>query len=160
MDHEFEGWTPLLKSLLCSMLWLALMVRPASALTDSSALVRSVSVDADQIVILLSAPGVFQQATLSRNTARGLPDRCYVDITPASLGNQVRSPIEINSHIIQRVRTGQFRPDTVRIVLDLVSAQTCHIRALTEPDRLTITVGREMKNETEKYQEQEAVKAV
>ena len=119
---------------------LCLFAEIASEAADR-ALITSISTFAEKAVIRLSAPIVFKKVSLAADQQHKLPPRCYVDISPAVLGKQVLSSIDIHNGKIQRVRTGQFRPDTARIVFDLAAAQLCQARQYSDPDRLEISIG-------------------
>ena len=102
--------------------------------------VSALDVGAQQVTIYLSAPSDFTQAALPKDVAHQRPDRCYLDVS-AALGRHIKSMYAVNSESIQQVRAAQFRPQTVRIVLDLVTLQPCRVEQMTGPDRLRITVG-------------------
>ena len=105
------------------------------------AVLESVSTTSGQVSITLSGPVSFQHAALHADAQHRRPHRCYVDISPAVLGQQILASIDVEAGTIRRVRAGQFQSDTARIVLDLASAQVCHVQLLTDPDRVAIVVG-------------------
>ena len=122
---------------------LCLSVAPAAE-AAGRAVITAISTSAEKAIIRLSplaAPIAFQQATLAADRRRQLPPRCYVDVSPAVLKAQLLSSIDVNNGMIERVRTGQFRSDTARIVFDLAAAQTCRVQQHTNPDRLEIMLG-------------------
>lgn len=128
-------------SLLRLFPWVALVIATAPTQAGELSVVQSVTATSEQVTLVLSTPAMFRRASLPADAGRGLPDRCYVDISPAALGNQVRSFLEVHTGLVQRIRTAQFDPDTVRVVLDLLSTQPCWVSAATGPDRLLITLG-------------------
>ena len=104
--------------------------------------VRSFSAAPGQVELVLSAPASFQLAFLSGSLGRGQADRCYVDVSPASINRQIRPVLDVQAGPMRRVRMSQFNADTVRVVLDLRSVQQCQVSPLTGPDRIIITAGR------------------
>ena len=123
--------------LLCTLLLSGYM--PSQAAERS--VIESVSTTAEQVLIALSGPVAFQHAALPADVQNRRPHRCYVDISPAVLGKQILASIDVEAGAIRRVRAGQFQSDTARIVLDLSSAQVCHVQLLTHPNRVSIGVG-------------------
>lgn len=118
---------------------LALAVRVQA---DDVPVVRSFSAAPGQVELVLSAPTGFQLAFLSGSPGRGQADRCYVDVSPASINRQIRPVLDVQEGPLRRVRVSQFNAGTVRVVLDLRSVQRCQVSTLTEPDRILITAGR------------------
>ncbi len=105
------------------------------------AAVQSIEVTAEQVTVHLSAASVYTQAALPKDPLHGRADRCYVDVSGV-LGQQVERVYAGDSQHVQQVRVAQFQPQTVRVVLDLLSAQPCQVRQAANPDRLQIIVGR------------------
>ena len=114
-----------------------------SAAVASSALVpvRSITAETDSVLVTLSEAVSFTQTTLPGDAERNLKDRCYVDLTPATLDKQAQRYMAVDSAAILQVRAAQFRADTVRVVLDLASARSCQAASLSDPPRLRIAVG-------------------
>ncbi len=110
------------------------------------AVIESVSTTPGQVSIALSAPASFRHAALHADARHQRPHRCYVDISPAVLGKQILARVDVEAGAIWRVRAGQFQSDTARIVLDLSSAQVCHVQFLTHPNRVDIVVGQPLPN--------------
>ena len=129
--------------------WLACGVQQLGRAADGAAasvsVIQAVTAQSEAVEILLSAPTPFKQVSLPRNVRANRPDRCYVDVSPAILGQSVRTTLRTSDGplaiYVRRVRTGQFQPGTARVVLDLTSVQVCTVTVLTEPDRIAITVG-------------------
>lgn len=65
------------------------------------------------------------------------PLRLVVDIQDAILKVQ-DLPVPADDSLLQRVRVGQFKPDTVRIVLELKTPVSYSIRSRSHPDRLVV----------------------
>ena len=116
-------------------------VRSAAANSEGRVAVRSIEVTAEQVTIHLSAAAVYTQAALPKDPLHGRTDRCYVDVSGV-LGQRVQRVYAGDLQHVQQVRVAQFQPQTVRVVLDLLSAQPCQVKQAVSPDRLQIIVGR------------------
>jgi N-acetylmuramoyl-L-alanine amidase len=69
------------------------------------------------------------------------PDRLVFDILNSRASDSVnKDPLTVNDGILKQVRTSQFAPDTVRVVLDLASLKSYAAFPLHEPERLVIDV--------------------
>ena len=69
------------------------------------------------------------------------PDRLVFDIKNAQIDDAVnKEPLPVNDGILRQVRTSQFDPETVRVVLDLASLKSYAAFPLHEPERLVIDV--------------------
>ena len=69
------------------------------------------------------------------------PDRLVFDILGSRVYDSVeKDPLPVNDGILKQVRTSQFAPDTVRVVLDLASLKSYAAFPLHEPERLVIDV--------------------
>jgi len=76
------------------------------------------------------------QATELKN-----PDRLVFDILGSRVSDSVnKDPLPVNDGILKQVRTSQYAPDTVRVVLDLASLKSYAAFPLHEPERLVIDV--------------------
>ena len=134
--------------LLCIAVPLALWeVRRSAANSEGRAAVQSVEVTAEQVTVHLSAASVYTQAALPKDPLHGRTDRCYVDVSGV-LGQQVQRVYAGDSQHVQQVRVAQFQPQTVRVVLDLLTAQPCQVKQTVNPDRLQIIVGRSTRQNT------------
>ncbi len=128
--------------LLCMTASLAVWQTGRAAANDGSrAAVQSIEVTTEQVTIHLSAASIYTQAALPKDPLHGRTDRCYVDVSGV-LGQQVERVYAGDSQHVQQVRVAQFQPQTVRVVLDLLTAQPCQVRQAANPDRLQIIVGR------------------
>lgn len=69
------------------------------------------------------------------------PARLVFDIKDARVDDSVnKDPLAVNDGILRQVRTSQFAPDTVRVVLDLASLKSVAAFPLKDPERLVIDV--------------------
>ena len=116
-------------------------VRSAAADGEGRATVQSIEVTAEQVTVHLSAASVYTQAALPKDPLHGRTDRCYVDVSGV-LGQRVQRVYAGDLQHVQQVRVAQFQPQTVRVVLDLLTAQPCQVKQAVSPDRLQIIVGR------------------
>ena len=140
MPDQSVRLTHALPRLLCLLMCALCLDRQTSLQAAESAVVETVSATTGQVSIALSAPVSFRQASLEADPSHQRPYRCYVDIAPARLSGRVLSSLDIRRGGVQRVRAAQFRPDTARVVLDLVDEGTCQVRVLTKPHRLIVRV--------------------
>ena len=135
-------WPFRLALLLCMTAPLTLWPVGSSAADDGGrATVQSIEVTTEQVTVHLSSASVYTQAALPRDPLNGRADRCYVDIGGV-LGQQVERRYLGDAHRVEQVRVAQFQPQTVRVVLDLFTAQPCRVEQAVNPDRLQIIVGR------------------
>ncbi len=114
-----------------------------SAATDDRGRVtiQSIEVTAEQVAIHLSSAPVYTQAALPEDPLNGRAHRCYVDIEGV-LGQQMERWYFGDARRVEQVRVAQFQSQTVRVVLDLLTAQPCRVEQVVNPDRLLIMVGR------------------
>lgn len=100
--------------------------------------------DYTRVVIMASGPVTYKEVLLEEtaNTQR----RLYIDFKKSYIEPKYRAPIPIEDGLLRSIRTGQFSPDTVRVVLDIESIDSYKIFSLPEPFRVVIDV-RGKKNE-------------
>lgn len=73
------------------------------------------------------------------------PERLFLDLKNALLSKEIKKEISINRSILNRIRTGQFDSNTVRIVFDLLKPEyEFKIIQLEDPFRLVIDIYSEM----------------
>ena len=87
-----------------------------------------------RVVVDLSGPVKFTHNILSN------PDRLYFDLANCSLLNNTIPSLPIENGILKEVRAGQFKHDTVRVVLDLQEIDNFTAFLLEGPHRLVIDV--------------------
>jgi N-acetylmuramoyl-L-alanine amidase len=68
------------------------------------------------------------------------PARLVIDFANSYIEPRYRRPVPIKNGLLRQVRTGQFTPDTVRVVLDIDSIDDYDIFSLPEPYRVVIDV--------------------
>jgi N-acetylmuramoyl-L-alanine amidase len=88
-----------------------------------------------RIVIDQDRPIKFQACELKK------PDRLVFDLLNTQLAASVeRDPLPVNDGILKQVRSSQYAPDVVRVVLDLANIKSYVAFPLHDPDRLVIDV--------------------
>jgi N-acetylmuramoyl-L-alanine amidase len=88
-----------------------------------------------RIVIDQDIPVKYQACELKK------PDRLVFDLLNTQLSASVeRDPLPVNDGILKQVRSSQYAPDIVRVVLDLASIKSYVAFPLHDPDRLVIDV--------------------
>ncbi len=113
---------------------------PSSVKTSNPCLIKGVrhwsSQEYSRVVIDLSGRPTYKAHILKAHA--GKPPRLYVDCTPAKLSPYLTPLIPIKDGLLKQVRLGQYRPKTVRVVLDLNSLTNYRVFFLDEPPRLVI----------------------
>lgn len=96
------------------------------------------SKDYTRVVVQTSGPTAYREELLEKVGNR--PRRLYIDFQNSYIEPRYRAPIPIEDGLLKRVRTGQFSPDTVRVVLDIESISDYKIFSLPDPFRVVIDV--------------------
>ncbi len=96
------------------------------------------SEDYTRVVIMASGPVQYKDVLLEET--KNSPRRLYIDFLKSYIEPQYRSPVPIEDGLLRSIRTGQFSPDTVRVVLDLESIGNYKIFNLPDPFRVVIDV--------------------
>lgn len=91
-----------------------------------------------RIVIMASSPVNYKEVMLPKTSDS--PARLYIDFNKSYIEPQYRAPVPIEDGLLKRIRTGQFSPDTVRVVLDIESFGNYKIFSLPDPFRVVIDV--------------------
>ena len=96
--------------------------------------------DYTRVVIDLSEPVEFSKNRILN------PDRLYFDLMNAMIAKEVKTILPVGDGILKVVRAGQFKTDTVRVVLDLEDIADFNAFVLENPARFVIDVyGKEKK---------------
>lgn len=90
--------------------------------------------DHTRVVVDVDGPIKFESNSLPN------PDRLYFDLSGCVLSKDIKSSLSLNDGIIETVRTSQFKPDTVRIVLDVKKLKSFYAFTVEDPHRLVIDV--------------------
>ncbi len=100
------------------------------------------SEDYSRVVLDLSSKVKYEAHVLK--PTKDKPPRLYVDCSPARLSPYLKPSIPIKDGLLKRIRLGQYRPQVVRVVLDLASLTNYRVFFLNEPPRLVIDlIGKE-----------------
>jgi len=91
-----------------------------------------------RVVIMASGPVNYKETLLDKT--KNKPRRLYLDFKNSYIEPQYRAPVPIEDGLLKRIRTGQFSPDTVRVVLDIESLDNYKIFSLPDPFRVVIDV--------------------
>ncbi|MGB3209900.1 MAG: N-acetylmuramoyl-L-alanine amidase [Desulforhopalus sp.] len=91
-----------------------------------------------RVVIKASSPVNYKEVLLK--ATENTPRRLYIDFKNSYIEPQYRSPVPIEDGLLRSIRTGQFSPDTVRVVLDIESIDNYEIFNLPDPFRVVIDV--------------------
>lgn len=68
------------------------------------------------------------------------PDRLYFDLFSARITSEIKKNLSVSDGILKSIRVGQFKPYTVRVVLDLDRMENYNVFTLDDPARLIIDV--------------------
>ena len=96
-----------------------------------------------RVVIKASGPVRYQERLLEKNGNK--PRRLYLDFQQSYIDPKYRSPVPIEDGLLKQIRTGQFTPEVVRVVLDIESISDYKIFSLPDPFRVVIDVRGEAK---------------
>ncbi len=66
--------------------------------------------------------------------------RLFIDIEQSKLGGKVSHHTPINDNLLKQARAGQYRPNTVRVVVDIKSFKNYKIFSLKDPFRIVIDI--------------------
>jgi len=91
-----------------------------------------------RVVIMASGPINYKEVLLEET--KNAPRRLYIDFQNSYIEPQYRAPVPIEDGLLRQIRTGQFSPDTVRVVLDIESIDNYKIFSLPDPFRVVIDV--------------------
>lgn len=91
--------------------------------------------DRTRVVIQMDREARYKNARLSN------PDRIYFDVSDASLShNLLNKTFPVGNEFLKRIRVGQNRSDTVRVVLDVAKIGDFSIFELHDPFRIVIDI--------------------
>jgi len=108
--------------------------------------------DYTRIAVTLDREATFEYHRLPPNKENETPARLYLDINGARMTPGVKD-IPIGDGLLKTARAGQYRQDTVRIVLDLDSIKDYKIFTFSNPFRIIIDVMGERKTEISRAKE-------
>jgi N-acetylmuramoyl-L-alanine amidase len=93
-----------------------------------------------RVVVDMSKAAEFNHHLLKKDPSINKPRRLYVDIDAMTIAPGVKKAVAIEDGLLKGVRAGQYKPGTVRVVLDIESIDTYKVFALTKPPRIVIDV--------------------
>lgn len=108
--------------------------------------------DYSRVSVTLDREVKFAYHKLRRDHTVNLPERVYIDISGARVAPGVKD-IPIGDGLLKMARVGQFRPDVVRVVLDIESIKEYKIFPLSDPFRIIIDVRGERRTEISRLEE-------
>lgn len=91
-----------------------------------------------RVVIETSDPVSYNGHLLKQDGNK--PRRLYVNLPDSKISKKLQQPIPVKDGLLQRIRSAQFSPDTVRVVLDTQSLSDYKIFHLQDPYRIVIDV--------------------
>jgi len=94
----------------------------------------------------------FEYHRLPENREKGVAPRLYIDIDGAKMAPEVKD-IPIGDGLLKTARIGQYRPETVRVVLDLDSIRDYKVFTFADPFRIIIDAKGERQTEIAKPKE-------
>jgi N-acetylmuramoyl-L-alanine amidase len=108
--------------------------------------------DYTRIVVTLDREVTFTPHKLRRDHQVSLPERLYIDFAGARIAPGVKD-ISIGDGLLKTARVGQYRPDVVRVVLDIENIRDYKIFPLSDPFRIIIDVKGERKTEISRLED-------
>ena len=93
-----------------------------------------------RVVVDASDETDFAHHLLKPDPKLNTPRRLYVDLSDTRLAKDVDKVVPINDNLLKDARAGQYRPDTVRVVIDIKTFETYKIFPLKNPFRIVIDV--------------------
>lgn len=91
-----------------------------------------------RVVIETSAPVAYEGHLLKKDA--GKSKRLYVDLQQCAISRDLQQAVPIKDGLLQRMRSAQFDPETVRVVLDTLVITDYKIFSLDDPFRIIIDV--------------------
>lgn len=108
--------------------------------------------DYTRIAVTLDREAKFEIHQLPPLAGSTAPPRIYIDVASARIGPGVRD-IPIGDGLLKTARIGQFKPDTVRVVLDMGNIKEYKVFTFSDPFRIIIDVKGERRAEFSRPQE-------
>jgi N-acetylmuramoyl-L-alanine amidase len=132
------------------------VTEPSGAPAGSAALVREMrhwsNPDYTRIAVTLDHEVKFEYHQLPQLSGSAASPRIYIDLGPARVGPGVKD-IAIGDGLLKTARIGQYKPDTVRVVLDMDNIKDYKIFTFSDPFRIIIDVKGERRQELSRAKE-------
>ncbi len=121
----------------------AVVAIPQPKIPDKPALVTEVKYwstpDYTRIAVTLDHEAPFEKHEIARSPGASVLSRIYFDINGARLAPGVKD-IPIGDGLLKSARAGQYKADTVRIVLDVENIKDYKIFTFSDPFRILVDV--------------------
>jgi N-acetylmuramoyl-L-alanine amidase len=91
-----------------------------------------------RVVIDASRETSFTHRLLKRDPSINKPQRLYIDLKNSRQGENIEKFTPINDELLRDVRTGQYTPHVVRVVVDIKSIESYKIFSLKHPFRVVL----------------------
>jgi N-acetylmuramoyl-L-alanine amidase len=108
--------------------------------------------DYTRIAVSVDHDVEFEAHSLRPSLEATAPSRIYIDIKGARVAKGVKDD-PISDGLLKTVRVAQFKPDVVRVVLDVENIKDYKVFSLSDPFRIVIDVKGERKTEIAKLEE-------
>jgi len=102
--------------------------------------------DYTRIAVTLSHEASFEQHEIAKAPGSGILSRIFFDINGAKLTPGARD-LTIGDGLLKSVRVAQYKPDTVRVVLDVDNIKDYKIFTFSDPFRIIVDVKGERQTE-------------
>ena len=93
-----------------------------------------------RVSIYLSGKAQFKHNFLKRDPKLKTSNRLYLDLKNSKLTGAVQRKIQIENGILESVRSGQFKKDVARVVLDMTTVYDYQISHRSDPERIVVDV--------------------
>jgi N-acetylmuramoyl-L-alanine amidase len=108
--------------------------------------------DYTRIAVSLDHEAEFETHAIRPSLEATAPSRIYIDIKGARVAKGVKDD-PVGDGLLKTARVGQYRPDVVRVVLDVENIKEYKVFSLSDPFRIIIDVKGERKTEISKLEE-------
>lgn len=120
--------------------------KPAAGPALLSAVRHWSTPDYTRVAVTLSHDTPFEKHEIAKMPGSTQMSRIYFDITGARLAPGVKD-VAIGDGLLKTVRLAQYRPDTVRVVLDVENVRDYKMVTFSDPSRIIIDVKGERRTE-------------
>lgn len=101
-----------------------------------------------RVVIDANLDTIFTYHELREDPSLKKPQRIYIDVHNSRLSKDLQKVVPINDNLLSDARAGQYKSDTVRVVVDIKSSKTFKIFSLKNPFRIVLDVWGEDNSDT------------
>ena len=91
-----------------------------------------------RVVLDMEEEASYNSFVLEPNPVAEKPLRLVIDLQETWVPDNVKRSLELDGEPLQRVRTGQYRESTSRVVFDVDELQEYEVFTLKDPDRLVV----------------------